>query len=80
MENSGRKPLRYHVAGEIRAHLGRQQISGAKLAQAIDRSEMYVSRRLNGRTSFDLDDLEKIADVLGVTVADLMPVTAATQR
>lgn len=77
MENSSRKPLRLHVAGEIRAHLGRQQMSGAKLAQAIDRSEMYVSRRLNGRTSFDLDDLEKIANVLGVAVSDLLPAVAA---
>jgi len=50
-------------------------MSGAQLARAIDRSEMYVSRRLRGETAFDLDDLERIADVLGVTAMDLLPST-----
>ncbi|MDG4791880.1 helix-turn-helix transcriptional regulator [Micromonospora sp. WMMD1102] len=65
--------LRELVAEEVRALLGRRQMSGAKLATAIDRSEMYVSRRLRGETAFDLDDLERIAGVLGVQVADLLP-------
>lgn len=73
METTTRDRLRHHVAEEIRALLGRRQMSGAKLARAIDQSEMYVSRRLRGETAFDLDDLERIADVLGVTVADLLP-------
>lgn len=65
--------LRELVAEEVRALLGRRQMSGAKLAAAIDRSEMYVSRRLRGETAFDLDDLERIARVLGVHVAELLP-------
>jgi transcriptional regulator with XRE-family HTH domain len=65
--------LRELVAEEVRALLGRRRLNGAKLAQAIDRSEMYVSRRLRGETAFDLDDLEKIADVLSVPVAQLLP-------
>ncbi|MEV4271978.1 helix-turn-helix domain-containing protein [Micromonospora aurantiaca (nom. illeg.)] len=73
METGTRERLRHQVAEEIRAQLGRKQMSGAKLARAIDQSEMYVSRRLRGETAFDLDDLERIADVLGVTVTDLMP-------
>lgn len=73
METATREHLRHQVAEEVCALLGRRRWSGAKLARAIDRSEMYVSRRLRGETAFDLDDLERIADVLNVAVADLMP-------
>ncbi|SCL43221.1 Cro/C1-type HTH DNA-binding domain-containing protein [Micromonospora pallida] len=73
METATRAHLRHLVAEEIGAHLGRRRMSGAKLARAIERSEMYVSRRLRGETAFDLDDLERIAEVLGVTVTDLLP-------
>lgn len=65
--------LRELVAEEVRALLARRRLNGAKLAAAIDRSEMYVSRRLRGETSFDLDDLEKIAEVLDVPVGALLP-------
>lgn len=65
--------LRELVAEEVRALLARRRLNGAKLATAIGKSEMYVSRRLRGETAFDLDDLEKIADVLGVPVGQLLP-------
>ncbi len=68
-----RQRLRDSVAEEVCSVLGRRRMSGAKLAKAIDRSEMYVSRRLRAETAFDLDDLERIADVLGVAVTDLLP-------
>lgn len=32
-----------------------------------------LARRMTGETAFDLDDLEAIADVLGVTVVELLP-------
>lgn len=32
----------------------------------------YISRRMTGEIAFDLDDLERIADVLGVRVSDLL--------
>lgn len=73
METATRTHLRHSVAEEVCAVLGRRRMSGAKLARAIDRSEMYVSRRLRAETAFDLDDLERIADVLSVSVHDLLP-------
>lgn len=78
MENGTRTAshLREGVAEEVRALLARKRLAGAKLALAIGKSEMYVSRRLRGETAFDLDDLERIADVLGVAVADLLPQSA----
>ena len=65
------------VAAEVRAQLARRQLTGAALAASIDRSEMYVSRRIRGDVPFDLVDLEQIARFLGVAVADLLPAPAS---
>lgn len=61
------------VAAEVRAQLARRQHTGVALAQAIGKSEMYVSRRLRGQVPFDLADLDQIAKFLGVEVHTLMP-------
>jgi transcriptional regulator with XRE-family HTH domain len=61
------------VAAEVRAHLARRQLTGTAFANAIGRSEMYVSRRLRGEIPFDLADIEQVATFLGITVADLLP-------
>lgn len=65
--------LRERVAEEVRALLARRQMTGAELAAKIERSPMYVSRRVRGEVAFDLDDLQRIADVFGVAPADLLP-------
>jgi transcriptional regulator with XRE-family HTH domain len=66
------------VAAEVRAQMGRQRISQAKLAEALGRSQPYVYRRLkdDAEYSFDVAELTKIAEVLGVTVAQLLPAEA----
>lgn len=48
-------------------------MSIARLAAALDVSHAYLSRRLSGEVALDVTDLERIASVLGVTVASLMP-------
>lgn len=65
--------LRELVAGELRATLARKRISAAALARQLGWSQTYMARRVDGRAPLDVDDLEKIADVLEVTVADLLP-------
>lgn len=65
--------LREGVAEEIRVLLARKRMSGSALAHEIGQSQSYVSRRLNGSTAFDLDDLEQIARVLEVSVTALLP-------
>lgn len=67
------EPLRVVVAEEIRALLGRRQMSRIELSRRLGKSHSYVWRRLSGATPFDLDDLEQIAVELGVTAADLIP-------
>lgn len=66
-------PLREGVAEEVRVMMLRKRITGATLAERIGRSAAYLSRRLTGETALDLDDLYRIAEVLGVRVVDLLP-------
>lgn len=65
--------LRERVAEEVRALLARKMMTGAELAEAIGRSPMYVSRRVRGEVAFDLDDMQRLAEVFGVEVSALLP-------
>lgn len=76
MDTGTRRRLREEVAAEVRAKLARERISGSELARQLGWSQSYTTRRLDGRIALDLDDLERIADALGVTVHDLIPRTA----
>lgn len=77
---SGRGRLREFVAEEIRVLLARKRISAAELARRTGLKQSTMSRRMTGETAFDMDDLEVIAKVLEVEVADLLPKTAAAGR
>lgn len=68
------------VAGEVRAHIARQRITGVELAKRMGASQRYVSRRLKGDTPIDVDDLVRIADALDVPVTDLLPSTVRSGR
>lgn len=65
--------LTARVAEEIRAVMGRRRLTGAGLARALGVSQMWVSYRLNGQQPIDVNDLERIAQVLDVPVLDLFP-------
>jgi transcriptional regulator with XRE-family HTH domain len=64
--------LRESVAEEVRVLLARRRMTASALARQIDRSQSYMSRRLTGETAFDVDDLEAIAAVFGVTPVSLI--------
>lgn len=66
-------PMRELIAEEVRALLGRRKLNASELARRLGVSQPYISRRLTGDTAFDVDDLEKIAQILNVEVADLFP-------
>src|SRR5215207_3598518 len=68
-----RRALRDVVAEEVRGHMGRQRLSIHRLGQATGLSERYLSRRLSARLSLNLDDLDAIADALGVSPMQLFP-------
>lgn len=65
------------VAANVRAELGRQNMSRAELARRLDVAEMWLSRRLTGRTPITVEDLGRIATALGVPAGSLLPVDAA---
>lgn len=67
-----RKTLAEITAGEIRAELARQQKTGGTLAREMKVSEAYISRRLTGEVALDLDDLERIAAILSVSIRTLV--------
>ncbi|PZM88676.1 MAG: hypothetical protein DIU79_16495 [Actinobacteria bacterium] len=67
MDMSGR------VAEEIRALLARRRMSGRELARQLGVSPSWVSYRLTGTQPIDLNDLDAIAQVLGVGIVDLLP-------
>lgn len=57
------------VAGNIRAELARADISQVKAAAALGVTEMWISRRLKGRTPLDANDIALFARYLGVPVS-----------
>jgi transcriptional regulator with XRE-family HTH domain len=60
------------VAAEVRAEMGRQNISRRELAHRIGQPVTTVSRWVKGETDPGLDDWEAIARALGVSVVDLV--------
>lgn len=65
-------PLTELVAENVRAEMARARLSGSQLAEKLKMSHPYLSRRLTGKVAFDTDDLAAIAEVLGISVMDLM--------
>ena len=76
MATAVRGSLRERAAEEIRVLLARRRVSAAELARQTGMKQSTLARRMTGEIAFDLDDLEKIADVLGVSVTDLLPRSA----
>jgi transcriptional regulator with XRE-family HTH domain len=68
-----RPSLSAQVAEEIRVAMTRRRISGRQLAQVLGVSPSWISYRLSGVQPIDLNDLDRIATVLGVQVVDLLP-------
>jgi Helix-turn-helix domain len=71
-DNESKPPLREAIAAEIRAHMARQRRSGRSVAFELGWKQAYMSRRLTGATPFTLDDLEALADVLGMPMRTLL--------
>ncbi len=63
--------LARRVAAEIRAEMARQRITQVELANRLTRAQPWVSRRVSGHVPLALDELEQIAAVLDVPLAQL---------
>jgi transcriptional regulator with XRE-family HTH domain len=71
--NDARTAQRLAVAAEIRALMGRHEVSQERLGQAINVGQTGLSRRLRGKVPFDLDELLAIADHFDVPAGSLIP-------
>jgi transcriptional regulator with XRE-family HTH domain len=72
-------PLHEYVAEEIGVWLVRRKMSRAELARRLGHpNQMQLSRRLNGQTPWDTDELAAIAKLLRVRTQDLLPKEPAT--
>jgi transcriptional regulator with XRE-family HTH domain len=61
------------VAREIRAELGRQQLSNRRLALMLGVSREWVNRRITtGATEITINDVQRFADVLHVPATRLL--------
>jgi transcriptional regulator with XRE-family HTH domain len=65
------------VAAEIRAWLGRLDLRPAELARRLGENDQWMSSRLKGRTPINVNDLQRVADALGLSVVDLLPQRAS---
>jgi len=61
------------VVEEICALLGRRRMPQSALARALDKSPVWVSERLTGKTRIGVDDMALIASALKVHMVDLLP-------
>lgn len=60
------------VADEVAAELGRRRASQEDLAAHIGLSQATVSRRLKGIGSFTIEEIQSIADFLGIPIERLI--------
>lgn len=60
------------IASNVRAMLGRKKSTGTALAHALGKSQAAASRRLNGETAFDTDELLMICEHYRVPLSDLI--------
>lgn len=65
------------VAANVRAEAAARRISGTKLAQAVGVTRSTMYRRLDGLTPWPVDELERVAQFLKVSVESLFAERAA---
>lgn len=63
------------VAAEVRGFLAKRKIPTYKLAEALGgvESRGYWQRRVSGELALDIDDLSRLAELLGVSIVDFIP-------
>lgn len=65
-------PHRADVAAAVRAHLAVRNIKDAAAARQIGMAQSTFSRRTNGDIAFDIDELGRLANVLGLSLGELI--------
>jgi transcriptional regulator with XRE-family HTH domain len=71
MTRMPRRTLAEVIATEIRAEMTRQRISQRQLGEQLGWTQSRVSRRLLGQKPLEVDDVQRIAGALGVSMEQL---------
>lgn len=74
----GTASLRQIAAGNLRAEMARQKLTGVDLADLLKCSQQSASRRITGAQGLDLDELPVVADWLGTSIAALLSTSRET--
>lgn len=85
VDNTGNMPatpdtFSTSIVNAVRAELGRQGRKLNELTTPLGLSWPTVSGRLNGHTPFTADELDRVAEFLGITVYDLIDSAALAER
>jgi transcriptional regulator with XRE-family HTH domain len=68
------------VAAEVRAQIARAGVTSSFVADAIGMPKATLSRRLTGKSPFDVYEIAQIAEVLAFDVAVLMQAAETVER
>ena len=68
------------IASAVRAELGRQGKKLTELTVPLGLSRPTIAGRLNGHTPFTADELDRVAQFLGITAYDLIDSAALGRR
>lgn len=68
------------IAEEIRVALTRQRMSQRQFAASLGVSPAWLNYRLTGVQEIGVNDLNRIAKALGMTIFDLMPSAEAAEQ
>lgn len=60
------------VAAEVRAHVARKKVRQQDIADALGRTQSWVSRRMTGEVPFTVGDLDAICQLLDLTLLQLV--------
>jgi transcriptional regulator with XRE-family HTH domain len=55
------------VARRFRAELGALDISASEAARRCGKTQAWMARRTSGKTAFDVDDLDLVCELLGIS-------------
>lgn len=66
-----RQPATERVAAEVRALMGRHNVTQMQLRDVLGVSQPAISARLHGQVPFDANEIAALAEHFGVTPGDL---------
>ena len=62
------------VLGNVRAEIARRRLSQSDIAREMGQNQQWLSRRLIGYVPLSVPELMTLAGIIGVDIADLLPV------